>query len=87
MRATLIDERDVTEEIHDAVFRVWGHLNGDGAVAVYEMEGATLVEALDWARANFREAWSLSANVRRSDGVTAIWLVGSDPSDRADRSS
>ena len=86
MRATLIDERDVTEEIHDAVFRVWGHLNGDGAVAVYEIEGASLVETIDWARANFREAWSLSADIRGSDRVTAVWLVGSDPSDRADRS-
>ena len=69
MRATLIDERDVTEEIHDAVFRVWGHLNGDGAVAVYEMEGASLVETIDWARANFREAWSLSAWIRRGGFV------------------
>ena len=62
MRATLIDERDVTEEIHDAVFRVWGHLNGDGAVAVYEMEGASLVETIDWARANLR---TRSSGVRR----------------------
>lgn len=81
MRAIVVDERDLQQEIEVESFRVWA-MTRDDRHTVYEIQDATLGEILAWAESQPFVEWSLSAMVRLPDGFTAVWLKGRDPSDK-----
>lgn len=80
MRMVVVDERDVEQEIAPHSFRVWA-LGQAGDVTVYECVSGLLEEVIEWARSQPFSAWSLAAVVRLPGGITAVWLIGRDPSD------
>jgi hypothetical protein len=57
----VVDERDITQEVTDPVFRVWKILDPIGrGVAVMEFTGMSMDEVEAWAEANSEFGYSLA---------------------------
>lgn len=88
MRMHAVDERDARWERDDAAFRLYVFRGPDAATYTFDIEDATLTEALDHVRMaseGDRNLWAL-ALVSDDDvrGRGLVWLSGMDYHDAAD---
>jgi len=84
MHARPVDERDTTWEKYDLPLRVFLYEVPGMATSAFDVDGATLHEATEWARLNQPVDGAFSIALRSTDGEDApglIWLVGADLSD------
>ena len=84
MDARPVDERDTTWESYDLPLRVFLYEVPGMATQAFDMDGATLLEATEWAVRNQPAAGAFSIAMRSTDAggkPGLIWLVGSDLSD------
>lgn len=78
-----VDVRDLTQEDHAPVYRVWLPRRADASrVSVFEFTDATLDEVDAWAQAQADFGYSLALVHPVAGGLEAIWLRGADPNDR-----
>ena len=79
-----VDERDTTWERYDLPLRVFVYEVPGMASQAYDVDGATLHEATEWAARSQPAGGAFSIALRstdESDRPGLIWLVGSDLSD------
>lgn len=88
MRGYFVDERDSTWERDDARYRIYTYEGAGNAVTTFDVEDATIEEALETAEAmsagNTR-LWSLALVENDSRGLRGlVWLSGMDYNDTPD---
>ncbi len=94
MEVVLVDERDSGWEDHRPRFRVYLHSaehSAGGATATYDITGADVLQAIDWAqrRAGGRQTYAVALvrddpereRLAPEHGRGLIWLVGADGND------
>ena len=84
MEAREVDERDTTWESYDLPLRVFLYEVPGMASQAFDVTGATLDEAAEWAARNQPAGGAFSIALRSTDAggkPGLIWLVGSDLSD------
>lgn len=84
MHARPVDERDTTWERYDLPLRVFLYEVPGMATSAFDVDGATLREATEWAQHNLPVDGAFSIAMRSTDSRDApglIWLVGADLSD------
>lgn len=87
MRATRVNEASAVSENHEAVFRVYLFESGTdapgGSADTFDLVGADILQAIDWAQRKASPSGTYSIALRRGPETSAEldWLVGCDGND------